>query len=195
MEFNLADLFECVADTVPDREALVWRDRRLTYRELDERATRMAHALATAGVGPGDHVGLYTYNRPEFLEAMIGAYKLRAVPYNVNYRYVAEELAYLLENADTVALVHGREFGPVVASVRERVPTLRATFAVEDGSGAPLAGDAHPYEEALAAASPVRDFGPRSADDIYLLYTGGTTGMPKGVMWRQEDIFFATLGG
>jgi fatty-acyl-CoA synthase len=195
MEFNLADLFECVAATVPDREAIVWRDRWLTYRQLDERATRPAHALEDAGVRPGDHVGLYTYNRPEFLEGMLGAYKLRAVPFNVNYRYVAEELAYLFENADTVALVYEREFATVVASVRGRVPTLRAAFVVEDGSGAPLGPDDHDYERALAQASADRDFGPRSADDVYLLYTGGTTGMPKGVMWRQEDIFFATLGG
>ena len=195
MDFNLADLFECVAGTVPDREALVWRDQRLTYRQLDERATRLAHALQSAGVRPGDHVGLYTYNRPEFLEGMLAAYKMRAVPYNVNYRYVAEELAYLFSNADTVALVHEREFTPVVASVRDRVPTLRSTFVVDDGSGVPLEDGARAYEDEVAAASPVRDFGPRSADDVYLLYTGGTTGLPKGVMWRQEDIFFATLGG
>ena len=105
MEFNLADLFECVADRVPDREAIVWRDRRLTFREVDERATRLAHALHDAGVRAGDHVGVYTYNRPEFLETMLAAYKMRAVPMNVNYRYVAEELAYLFANAD-LSLIH-----------------------------------------------------------------------------------------
>jgi 3-oxocholest-4-en-26-oate---CoA ligase len=195
MEFNLADLYECVADRVPEREAIVWRDRRLTFRELDERATRLAHALQDAGVRAGDHIGVYTYNRPEFLETMLAAYKMRAVPMNVNYRYVADELAYLFANADLVALVHEREFGPVVASVRGRVPTLRTTVVVEDGSSAPLSADALWYEPLIAAAAGARDFGTRSADDLYLLYTGGTTGMPKGVMWRQEDIFFATMGG
>jgi len=193
MEFNLADLFECVADRVPDREAVVWRDRRLTFAQLDERATRLAHALAAAGVRAGDHVGVYTYNRPEFLETMLAAYKMRAVPFNVNYRYVADELAYLFANADVVAVVHEREFGPTVAAIRDKVPTLRTTLVVEDGTAAAVAGLR--YEDALAGGSPARDFGPRSADDLYLLYTGGTTGMPKGVMWRQEDIFFATMGG
>jgi 3-oxocholest-4-en-26-oate---CoA ligase len=193
MEFNLADLFECVADRVPDREALVWRDRRLTYAELDERATRLAHGLQAAGVRPGDHVGVYTYNRPEFLESMIAAYKMRAVPINVNYRYVADELAYLFDNADLVALVHERSFGPTVASIRDRLPGLATTVVVDDGSGADAAG--LDYEEVVAAGSPSRDFGARSADDLYVLYTGGTTGLPKGVLWRQEDIFFATMGG
>jgi len=195
MEFNLADLFECVADRVPDREAIVWRDRRLTFRDIDERATRLAHALQDAGVRAGDHIGVYTYNRPEFLETMLAAYKMRAVPMNVNYRYVAEELAYLFANADLVAVVHERSFGPLVESVRARVPTLHTTVVVSDGSSAVISPSALDYERALAAASPDRDFGPRSADDLYLLYTGGTTGMPKGVMWRQEDIFFATMGG
>jgi len=193
MEFNLADLFECVADRVPGREALVWRDRRLTYAELDERATRLAHGLQAAGVRAGDHVGVYTHNRPEFLETMIAAYKMRAVPINVNYRYVADELAYLFDNADLVALVHERSFGPTVASIRDRLPRLATTLVVDDGSGAAAAG--LDYEGVLATGSAERDFGARSADDLYVLYTGGTTGLPKGVMWRQEDIFFATMGG
>jgi len=195
MEFNLADLFECVAGRVPERVALVWGTQRLTYRQLDERANRLAHGLQAIGVGPGQHVGIYMYSRPEFLETMLAAYKIRAVPINVNYRYVAEELAYLFANADLVALVNERAFCPTVAAVRDRVPTLRTVIVVEDGSHAERAEDALDYERLLAAGSPGDDFPPRSGDDLYILYTGGTTGLPKGVMWRQEDIFFATLGG
>jgi 3-oxocholest-4-en-26-oate---CoA ligase len=200
MEFNLADLFECVAGRVPDRPAIVWRDRCLTYGQLDERANRLAHALLAHGVRPGDHIGVHMYSRPEFLETMLAAYKVRAVPFNVNYRYAADELAYLFANADVVALVHERSFSPTVAALADRVPTLRTRIVVDDGTDAspdadPAAGEASRYEDALASASPDNDFGPRSADDVYLLYTGGTTGVPKGVMWRQEDIFFATLGG
>jgi acyl-CoA synthetase (AMP-forming)/AMP-acid ligase II len=196
MEFNLADLFECVAARVPEREAIVWRDQRLTYRQLDERANRLAHAMQSLGVGPGDHIGVYMYSRPEFLETMLAGYKIRAVPVNVNYRYVADELAYLFSNADLVAVVHEGVFSATIAAIRDRAPMLRTLITVDDGDTLPGdPPDATPYEQALSAASPKQDFGPRSADDVYLLYTGGTTGVPKGVMWRQEDIFFATLGG
>jgi fatty-acyl-CoA synthase len=184
LQFNLADLFERVADTVPNALALVCGSRRLTYAEFDERATRLAHALAADGVRAGDHVALYCYNSTEYLEGMLAAFKLRAVPINVNYRYVEEELQYLLDDADVVAVVHDDEFAPKLATIASRLPRLRTSLAI----GAP-------YEAALAAASGVRDFDPRSADDLYILYTGGTTGMPKGVMWRQEDLFFGALGG
>jgi acyl-CoA synthetase (AMP-forming)/AMP-acid ligase II len=193
MEFNLADLFESVADAVPDREVVVCGDTRLTYAQLDERATRLAHALLANGIGKGDHIGLYMYNCIEYLEASLAAFKVRAVPININYRYVEEELEYLFDNADLVAAVHHREFAPRVTAVAARVPGLRLRIAVEDGSGVPC--DALPYEEALAQASAARDFAPRSADDLYILYTGGTTGMPKGVMWRQEDLLFGALMG
>jgi fatty-acyl-CoA synthase len=196
MEFNLADLFEKVVDTVPERVALVAGDRRLTYRDLDERANRFGHWLLDRGVQPGDHVGIHSFNRAEWLESMIGCYKARAVPVNVNYRYVADELRYLFDNADLVALVVEAEFGPLVASVLPDLPGLAHLAVLDDGTatdtpGLPGVG----YEDALAGSSPARDFPPRSADDLYILYTGGTTGMPKGVMWRQEDIFFAALGG
>src|ERR1700733_7664113 len=128
MEFNLADLFECVAARVPEREAVVWGARRLTYRQLDERANRLAHGLQSRGVQPGQHVGIYMYSRPEFLETMLAAYKIRAVPINVNYRYVADELAYLFANADLVALVAERTFAPTVSEVRDRVPTLNTVI-------------------------------------------------------------------
>jgi acyl-CoA synthetase (AMP-forming)/AMP-acid ligase II len=182
--FNLADLFEVVVDAVPDRTAVVAGGTRVTYGALDERANRLANHLVAGGVGRGDHVGVCSYDRAEWLEAMFAAFKLRAVPINVNHRYVEEELAYLFDNADLVALVVEAGFRDRVDAVRPRVPALRTLVVIDDG-----------YEEALAAAPPERPGGPRSADDRYVLYTGGTTGLPKGTIWRHEDIFFAALGG
>ncbi len=194
-QWNLADLFEAVSDAVPDREAVVDDRRRITYRELDERATRLAHHLAANGVQAGDHVGIYAYNGNEWIEAMFGAWKIRAVPINVNYRYVEAELRYLFDNADLVALVHGREFVPRIAAVRGDCPKLTTFVSIDDDTDEDLAMiGAVEYEAALAAASSERDFAPRSGDDLYVLYTGGTTGMPKGVMWRQDDYFNSTIG-
>jgi len=197
MVYNLADLFESVADAVPDRTAIIAGGRRLTYAELDARANRVAQYLRDVGVRPGQHVGIYSFNRAEWVESMLGCFKARAVPVNVNYRYVVDELRYLFDNADLVALVFEAEFGPHVASVLPGLPKLRHLLQLDDGTGTVTDGlDAVDYEHALAAASPTRDgLLPRSADDLYILYTGGTTGMPKGVMWRAEDIFFAALGG
>ncbi|MFC5182836.1 acyl-CoA synthetase [Actinomadura harenae] len=192
--FNLADLFEIVAAAVPDKTAIVSGDRRLTYRELDERANRLAHHLAANGVGPGDTVSLLSYNRAEWLEAQIGVYKLRAVPVNVNYRYTADELAYVIADSDSAALVGERTLIARLGDARGKLADLRHVLVIEDGSDE-VVPDATRYEDALAAASPANDFGERSADDLYLLYTGGTTGMPKGVMWRHEDIFLAAMGG
>jgi acyl-CoA synthetase (AMP-forming)/AMP-acid ligase II len=193
--FNLGDLFELVADAIPGREAVVAGARRLTYGALEERANRLAHHLLAAGVRAGDHVGLQLLNGTEYVEAMLGAFKIRAVPINVNYRYVDAELAHLFDDADLVAVVHHRQFAPRVAAVASGLPLLRSLVVVDDGSDEPSPAHAVDYEEALADASPDRDFGPRSGDDIYCAYTGGTTGMPKGVLWRQEDIFFAAMGG
>jgi acyl-CoA synthetase (AMP-forming)/AMP-acid ligase II len=197
MEFNLADLWEAVADTIGPREALVCGERRLTYAQTDERANRLANHLAALGIGPGDHVALLLYNGTEYLEGMLAAFKLRAVPINVNYRYQEEELRYLLDDSDAKVIVFHREFAPKLAAIHHTLPLLDGFLAVDDGSGAgaPVDLRAVDYEEALAAASAARDFGPRSADDLYVLYTGGTTGNPKGVMWRSEDIFFGGLGG
>ena len=196
MEFNLADLFEAVADKAGDRVAVVAGDRRLTYAELDERATRFGRYLLDVGVKPGDHVGIYAFNRAEWVEAMLGCFKARAVPINVNYRYVADELRYLFDNADLVALVYEAEFGPKVASVLPGLPKLEHLLVLEDGTGTETDGlAAVDSEHALASASPERDFPPRAAEDLYILYTGGTTGMPKGVMWHAEGIFFAAMGG
>jgi acyl-CoA synthetase (AMP-forming)/AMP-acid ligase II len=196
MEFNLADLYESVADAVPDREALVCGGRRLTFRQLDERATRLANYLAAQGVQKGAHIGLYLYNGTEYIEASLAAYKIGACAININYRYVEEELGYLFDNADLVALVHHREFAPRIAAVAAKMPKLRTFVSVEDGSDGDIeALGAADYETALAEASAQRGFAPRSGDDVYILYTGGTTGMPKGVMWRHEDLFFSALMG
>ncbi len=200
-QFNLADLFEVVVDTVPDRLALVAGSTRLTYRQLDERANRFAHHVEATGIPTGSHVGILAYNRAEWVEAMIGCYKARVVPVNLNFRYVAPELRYVVDNADLELLVYEDGLAPLVTAALagdELDRPLR--LVVIDGPPAepgPVddALAATPYEDALAASSPGRDFGPRSADDIYVLYTGGTTGMPKGVLWRQEDIFFAAMGG
>jgi acyl-CoA synthetase (AMP-forming)/AMP-acid ligase II len=196
MHFNIADLFESVVDVVPDKEALIAGDRRLSYRALEQRANRVAHALKKQGIGAGDHVGLYLYNSAEFMEVVLGTLKLRAVPININYRYVADELAYMIDNADLKALFFQRELTGVVADVAGRFPALKVKVALEDGSADDLtSAGAVEYEAMLAAAPDVRDFGARSGDDVYIVYTGGTTGMPKGVMWRQEDVFFAGLQG
>ena len=202
-QFNLADLFEVVVDTVPDRLALVAGPARLTYRQLDERANRFAHHLVDSGIDPGAHVGILAYNRAEWAEAMIGCYKARVVPVNLNYRYIAAELRYVIDNADLEVLVFERALSPLVADSTDGPDAERPLqlLVVEDGTEPAVVGlewlrhEALPYEAALAEASPGRDFGPRSPDDLYVLYTGGTTGMPKGVLWRQEDIFFAAMGG
>ncbi|MFJ8820962.1 acyl-CoA synthetase [Streptomyces sp. NPDC102467] len=202
MEYNLADLFESVVDVVPDREALVHIDhpgtgaeRRLTYAQLDAAANRVAHHLIDSGLRPGEHLGLHLYNGIEYLQTVLGCLKARVVPVNVNYRYVEEELIYLYRDADLAALVFDAEFTERVAAALPQTEKLRHLVRV----GAP-APDAPPlkavdFTEAEAASSPERGFAPRSADDQFIIYTGGTTGMPKGVMWRQEDLFFSGLGG
>jgi 3-oxocholest-4-en-26-oate---CoA ligase len=194
MALNLADLFEHSADAFGDRIAVICGDKQVTYRELDERFNRRAHHLAGLGVGPGDHVGLYARNSIPAIETLLAACKLRGGTANINYRYTESELRYMFSDADLVALVHDREFAPQVAAVAKEAHALRGILVIDDGSDAGL-GDGTEYEAALAAASPERDFPPRSADDVYLLYTGGTTGYPKGVMWRHEDIWRTLVGG
>jgi len=194
--FNLADLFELVADRVPDREVVVSPARRLTYRALEERSNRLANALAAAGVGAGDHLGLQLVNGSEYLEGMLAAFKLSAVPVNVNFRYVESELRHLYDDADLVAVIHHRQFSPRVATAAEGASLVKHLLVVDDGSDVDAASGAVDYEQALRDAPADRPSGAdRSGDDCYIAYTGGTTGMPKGVVWRQEDIFFAAMGG
>ena len=195
MECNLADLFERAVDAYPEREYLVADGERRTYAEMEARANQLAHHLAAQGIGPGDHVGIYSYNSVEWVETAWAVFKLRAVWININYRYVKEELRYLLTNADLKALVYQREFSPLVADLLPDLPDLRHVIVIEDGTDAEPAPGSVAYETALAGQSPERDFGPRSGDDLYILYTGGTTGMPKGVVWRHEDVFYALGGG
>jgi fatty-acyl-CoA synthase len=195
MHFNLADLWELVADTVPDHDAIVDGDRRFTYAELDARAERLARVLAADGIGPGDHVAVYLYNAVEYLETMLAAFKLRATPINVNYRYVEDELRYLLTDCDARAVVFHTEFAPKLDAIRSSLPLLKTFLSV----GEPIRDTddlgAAEYEAAIAAVPAGRVATERSGDDIYILYTGGTTGMPKGVMWRHEDAFFGAMGG
>ncbi|MFF1515571.1 acyl-CoA synthetase [Streptomyces sp. NPDC058305] len=205
MEYNLADLFESVVDVVPDREALVYVDhpgtgaeRRQTYAELDAAANRLAHHLIDSGIRPGEHLGLHLYNGVEYLQTVLACLKARVVPVNVNYRYVEEELAYLYQDADLVALVFDAEFTDRVAAARPRAARLRHLVRVGAPAGGPDGAstpDVVEFAAAAAAGSSERGFPARSADDQFIIYTGGTTGMPKGVMWRQEDLFFAGLGG
>ncbi|MFF7440618.1 AMP-binding protein [Streptomyces sp. NPDC008122] len=219
MEYNLADLFESVVDVVPDREALVYVDhpgtgeeRRLTYAELDAAANRIAHHLTDAGIRPGEHLGLHLYNGVEYLQTVLACLKARIVPVNVNYRYVEEELVYLYRDADLAALVFDAEFTDRVAAALPQTEKLRHLVRVgparrpttapqgaaaqhSDPSEDAPALDCVPFADAEASGSPDRGFGPRSPDDLFIIYTGGTTGMPKGVLWRQEDLFFAGLFG
>lgn len=196
MAFQLADLFELVADAVPDKEAIVDQTRRLTYRQFEERANQLAHYFAAQGIGRGDHVGLYLYNCAEYLEAMLAAMKLGATTININYRYVDDELRYLLDDADIKLLIFQRDLAPIVERVAGDAPKLQHLMFVEDESDQPLGTlKAVEFEQALAGQSSDRDFAPRSNDDQFIVYTGGTTGMPKGVVWRHEDLFFAGLQG
>ncbi|MGW7431689.1 acyl-CoA synthetase [Streptomyces sp. NPDC054861] len=205
MEYNLADLFESVVDVVPDREALVYVDhpgtgseRRLTYAQLDAAANRVAHHLIDSGIRPGEHLGLHLYNGVEYLQTVLACLKARIVPVNVNYRYVEEELVYLYRDADLAALVFDAEFTGRVAAALPRTEKLRHLVRVgtrpEDEAADP-ALRCTAFTDAEAAGSPERGFPERSGDDLFIIYTGGTTGMPKGVMWRQEDLFFAGLFG
>ncbi len=208
-QFNLGLVFETVAATIPEREAIVWGDRRFSYAELRDRSRRLASFLHHRGLGARrgreglaghesaqDHLGLYLHNSNEYVEGMIGSYLARVAPFNVNYRYVEEELQYLLTDSGARALVYHATFAPVLARVLPSLPKLELLLQVADESGNDLLPGARsttrrPWRASAAELPPVE----LTPDDLYILYTGGTTGMPKGVLWRQHDIFRAAMGG
>ena len=190
MTMNMGDMWEAVCDALDSEVAQIHGERRETFREFEHRAARLASALQAHGIRPGAKVAMYVYNAPEYLETCFAAFKLRAVPVNVNYRYLADELHYLLENADAEALIYHGALAERVQAVRARLPKLRTLLqvATTEADQVPLLPDAHAYEDLLAAHSPAQRIA-RSPEDLVFLYTGGTTGLPKGVMWRHSDLF------
>lgn len=199
MALNIADLFEHAVDVVPDRGIIQVADRIVSYADLETDANRLAHFLQSRGVGPGDHVGIYAKNSVEHVVALLAIFKIRAVVINVNYRYVEGELDYIFDNSDLVALLHERPYAPLVARTAPKHARLQTVVAIPDPTEPGSTADISAYggielEDALAGQSAERDFEPRSEDDLYIVYTGGTTGFPKGVMWRQAD-FWRVLGG
>ncbi|OBK90682.1 acyl-CoA synthetase [Mycolicibacter sinensis] len=211
MEFNLAQVFSAVASAIPDRDCVVFGDRRFSYAQIEGRARRLARVLHERGLGARrerselaahesgqSHLALYLANGNEYLEGMLGAYHARVAPFNVNYRYVADELVYLLADASAEAIMYHARFAPTLAEALaqagDQLPAMLLIHIDDDSGNDPLPG-ALRYEELLATASDEPLNLPLSADDLYVLYTGGTTGMPKGVLWRQHDIFINAMGG
>jgi 3-oxocholest-4-en-26-oate---CoA ligase len=211
VEFNLAQVFSAVAAADPDRDCIVFGDRRFTFAQTDERARRLARALHSWGLGAHrerselaahesgqSHLGLYLANCNEFLEAMLGAYQARVAPFNVNYRYVADELVYLLDNARADVVMYHARFAPTLAQALEKahdqLPPMRLIHVDDESANAPLPGAVR-YEDLLASMSDEPLDLALSPDDLYVLYTGGTTGMPKAVLWRQHDIYVNAMGG
>ncbi len=206
--FAFGPIYEAIADAIPDSPAITSVQRRFTWRDFQLRSRHVANLIHAAGLGchrergelqpwesGQDHIALYLYNGPEYLEGMIGGYKARVAPFNVNYRYVEEELRYLLTDAKTKGIIYHASFAPRLRAVLGELPPQALLLQVDDGSGEALLPGARDYEEALASASDAPPPVTPSEDDLYILYTGGTTGMPKGVLWTQRDIFFAAMGG
>lgn len=183
MSHNFADFFEAVARHQPDRVAQIHDDRVFTWREFEDRAARLANEMVSHGLKFDSKVGIYLQNCNEYMEATFAAFKMRAVPININYRYEFDELAYLVENADLEGFVFHARYARLVERLKERFPQLRLLTVVDDGSGEP-ASFARPYEEVIATSAPMAPI-ERSPEDIFMFYTGGTTGMPKGVMYHQ----------
>ncbi len=179
---QLADVFEAIADAIPDEPALITNEVTFTFAQLDERITRLANHLLSLGMKRGEHVGIHAQNCHEWVESFYACAKIGAVAVNVNYRYVEAELRYLYDNADCVAVIVAPEYVSAIEDVRDALPNLRHVIVMGDQ-----------YEAALQAASPERNFPGRTPDDRYILYTGGTTGMPKGVIWRHEDVILGAM--
>jgi 3-oxocholest-4-en-26-oate---CoA ligase len=194
MGWNFGDIFDVLGEALPPASpALIHGDRTLTWDDLTRRSNNLAAGLMARGARPGDKVALHLRNCAEYTEATVACMKARLVHVNVNFRYQEEELRYIIDNADAAFVVFGGEFAGLLDAVRGRLPGVRGWLQVNDG--APLAPFAEPYEDLAGAGSGVRLDVERSPDDLFFLYTGGTTGMPKGVMWRTEDMWRAIGGG
>ncbi|OBJ01541.1 acyl-CoA synthetase [Mycobacterium alsense] len=207
-QFTVPAVAHAVAAAIPDRELVIHGERRYSYAQVLDRANRLAAYLHSRGLGchterselaghevGQDLLGLYAYNGPEFVETLLGSFQARVAPFNVNFRYVKNELLYLLKDAGATALLYHAAFAPRVAEVLPDLPQLRVLIQIADDSGNDLLYGAVDYEAALASRSPEPPPVQHSPDDLYVLYTGGTTGMPKGVLWRQHDIFMTSFGG
>ena len=194
-DWNYADVWETVADVQPSAPAIVQGSQTLLWEEFDRGADGVAQFLLDLGVAQQDKVAVYLYNSPEYIQATYGAMKVGLVPVNTNYRYGDDELSYLWDNADAVAVVFHGAFTERIERILDRVPRVKGWLWVDDGSG-PCPDWATPYEDAVKSAEQrTRARWGRSGDDLYMLYTGGTTGMPKGVMWRQDDLFAKLIDG
>lgn len=192
--WNFADAWETVAEALPEAPAQMQGERTVTWAEFDRRANAFAAELLRIGLGHESKVAILAYNCPEWLEALFACFKVSMVPVNTNYRYGAEEIAYLYDNADAEAVVFHAGFAPLLEELRNRLPLVKGWYVVDDGEPSP--DWAIPYEDVIGAgADRVRTDWGRSGDDVHILYTGGTTGMPKGVVYRQDDLFMALGGG
>lgn len=202
------ELHEAIAATRPDAECLIFRDKRFTWKDITDRTRQLANYLASQGLGchterdqlngwetGQDHLAIYLHNGNEYLEAMLGSWKARVAPFNVNYRYVAEELQYLLNDSQASAIVVHSRFAPLLQEVRANLPRLRVILQVPDSSNNELLPGAVWYEDALAQSPTTKPTAGYHGDDLYILYTGGTTGMPKGVLWRNADAVVECFGG
>jgi acyl-CoA synthetase (AMP-forming)/AMP-acid ligase II len=208
MEFTVPAVADAVAAAIPERTFLIQGDRTYSYAEVTDRSNRLASYLHAQGLGVHtarqelagheagqDLLGIYAFNGPEYVEGLLGAFRARVAPFNVNYRYVKNELHYLLDDSGAAALLYHAVFAPRVEEILPDLPGLRVLIQIADDSGNPLLHGAVDYESVMAASSPTPPPVTASADDLYVLYTGGTTGMPKGVLWRQHDIFIGSFGG